>query len=524
MLRLLVASLSLAAAAPQASAGAKATIKSQPFSEAWLHDRAQRLAQSDYTAPADSRSAALAKMSYDDYRRIRFRPEASVWRGDELPFQVQLFHLGHLFTEPVSIYIVERGSARALDYSPKFFDYGGTQFSEPLPEGTGFAGFRVHHPLNRKDYFDEVLVFLGASYFRALGRGNVYGLSARGLAIDTAVPSGEIFPVFREFYLEKPRRGARHLVMHALLDSPNLTGAYRFDVTPGDNTEVRVNATLFPRRATERLGVAPLTSMYLFGENQRGSFDDYRPEVHDSDGLLVWFGNGERLWRPLQNPNRLEVSSFRAESLKGFGLLQRDRQQGHYQDLEATYERRPSVWVEPIDGFGSGSVFLVEIPSREEIHDNVVAFFTPDEKPKPGVPVRFAYRLLWGMAPTPATPAATTAATFTGSAWRVGVPAKEQPYDASARKFVIDFASSAPLKSADGLQAVVTAASGAAKDVRVQPQPVIGGYRVTFDFVPADAAPVELRCFVRRGETALTETWSYRFSPPREAATHQAHK
>ncbi len=524
MLRLLVASLSLAAAPPQASAGPEATGTSRPFSEAWLHDRARRLAQSDHVAPADSRSAALAKMSYDDYRRIRFRPEASVWRGDELPFQVQLFHLGHLYTQPVSIHVVEGGHARALDYGSRLFEYGGTRLGEPLPEGTGFAGFRIHHPLHRRDYFDEVLVFLGASYFRALGRGNVYGLSARGLAIDTALPSGEIFPVFREFYLEKPRGGARSVVVHALLDSPGLTGAYRFDVTPGDKTEVRVAATLFPRRATERLGLAPLTSMYLFGENQRGSFDDYRPEVHDSDGLLVWFGNGERLWRPLQNPSRLEVSSFRAESLKGFGLLQRDRQQAHYQDLEAAYERRPSVWVEPIDGFGSGSVFLVEIPSREEIHDNVVAFFTPDEKPKPGVPLRFAYRLLWGMAPAPATAAATTAATFTGSAWRVGVPAKEQPYDASARKFVVDFASRAPPKSADGLQAVVTAAGGAARDVRVQPQPAIGGYRVAFDLVTAEAAPVELRCFVRRGETALTETWSYRFSPPREAAARQERK
>jgi periplasmic glucans biosynthesis protein len=510
LIRLLIASLSLAApSAPMASAG-----DPRPFNEAWLRAHAQQLARSEYVATTQKCPPALAALSFDEYRTIRFRPEASIWRSARSPFELQLFHLGHFFTEPVSLYLVEGGRAHPLRFAPELFDYGGIRFDEPLPETLGLAGFRVHSPLNRKDYLDEVLAFLGASYFRALGRGSAYGLSARGLAIDTALPGGEVFPVFREFYVEKPAAGARHLVVHALLDSPSISGAYRFDLFPGDPTEVRVDATLFPRRSVERLGVAPLSSMYLFGENDRRGFDDYRPEVHDSDGLLIWFGNGERLWRPLQNPERLEVSALRAESLKGFGLLQRDRQTDHYQDLEALYERRPGVWIEPIEGFGSGTVYLVEIPSREEIHDNVVAFFTPEAKPVPGTPIHFAYRMTWGMAPSPPVAAATVVATRLGDARQVGLPAEKQGLDAQARKFVVDFVSPAPLAVDGTVEALVTASGGSVKSTRVQPYPAIGGYRAVFDFEPGGQDPVEMRCFLRRNQVALSETWSYRFSPP----------
>ncbi len=525
MTLLLIASLSASlnlAATPAPAAPATAvslSTESQPFSETWLRDRAQQMAQADYAPLTGKLPPALTDLTYDQYRDIRFRPDASLWRSAKLPFQLQLFHLGLFFTDPVSLHVVERGRARTMRYTSNLFNYGKTRFSEPLPDTLGFAGFRIHYPLNRKDYFDELMVFLGASYFRALGRNNLYGLSARGLAIDTAEPTGEIFPVFREFYVEKPAKGAKgakHLVVHALLDSPPMTGAYRFDIIPGDNIEVRVTTTLFPRRSVQRLGVAPLTSMFLFGENGRRGFDDYRPEVHDSDGLLIWFGNGEQLWRPLQNSDRLEVSEFRAEGLKGFGLLQRDRNQSHYEDLEASYERRPSVWIEPREGFGKGSVFLVEIPSREEIHDNIVAFYTPEAKPAPGTPIRLAYRMYWGMKTGPRPFVGSTVGTRTGSARQVGLAANQQKVDASARKFVVDFASPVPVTSADDVEAVVSASSGEAKNTRVESYPAIGGYRAVFDFVPNGANPVELRCFLRRGDTALSETWSYRFTPQRE--------
>jgi len=483
------------------------------FDESWLRARAQHLARSSQ-APVAQIPEPLRKLTFDQYRKIRFRPEASVWHDAGLPFQLQPFHLGHIYVEPVALYLVEQGRACPLRVARGMFDYDG-QLAEPPPEGLGVAGFRALHPLNRKDKLDEVVAFLGASYFRALGRGSVYGLSGRGLAIDTAAQGGEEFPAFRELYVERPRRGARELVVHALLDSPSVTGAYRFRIVPGDPTEIGVSATIFPRRAVGRLGLAPLTSMYLFGEKDRRGFDDYRTGVHDSDGLLIRFGNREQLWRPLQNPDRLEVSEFRAESLQGFGLLQRDRQPDHYADLEALYERRPSVWIEPTEGFGAGSVLLVEIPTREEIHDNVVAFFTPDAKLAPGVPARFSYRMLWGSAPQPRDGTSTVVATRLGSARRIGVPAAEQPVDREARKFVIDFASPAPPVNAGGAEAVVTVSSGAVKNARVQPLASAAGYRAVFDFSPGGSELVEMRCFLRRGEAALSETWSYRFQQPR---------
>ena len=257
----------------------------------------------------------------------------------------------------------------------------------------GYAGFRLHYPLNTTEYYDELISFLGASYFRALGKGQKYGLSARGLAIDTAVQTGEEFPVFKEFWLKKPLRKDSNITLYALLDSPSVAGAYTFIITPGLNTTVDVDAVLFPRKPIGKLGIAPLTSMYLFGENSKNRFDDHRPEVHDSDGLLVWNGNDEWLWRPLDNSKYLRVSSFSDNNPKGFGLMQRDRKPEHYMDFEAMYEQRPSVWVEPLDDWGKGVVQLVEIPSVQEIHDNIVAFWIPNQKIEPGKEYRFRYML-----------------------------------------------------------------------------------------------------------------------------------
>jgi periplasmic glucans biosynthesis protein len=511
---LLLTTVMLAALA----APAEGTADDQPFSEARLNERAQHLARSPYVPERGALPKQLAQLSFDQYRGIRFRPDASVWRGGKELFQLQFFHLGHIYREPVSVYLVEGGRARAVRYARALFDYGANALTDPLPDTLGFAGLRVHFPLERKDTFDELVAFLGASYFRALGRGNSYGLSARGLAIDTAVASGEIFPRFREFYIERPAAGARRLVVHALLDSPSTTGAYRFDIVPGKNTSMAVTATLYPRLGAERLGIAPLTSMYFHGENDRIGTDDYRPEVHDSDGLLLWMGNGERLWRPLRNPDRLGVSVFRADALKGFGLLQRDRHPDHYQDLEATYERRPSVWVEPGQGFARGSVFLIEIPSREETNDNIVAFFTPDQGLRPGTPMRFTYRLLWGKAPEPPIAIAAAVATYTGSARQIGVPDAQQPLPPSARKLIVDFAPAPTPASADGVEAVVTASSGEVRNARVQVHPNIHGYRAVFDLIPKGTAPVELRCFLRRDGRALTETWTYRLERPAEEA------
>ena len=484
----------------------------QPFGEAWLAQRAEQLSRAPYDAGEGGVPRALAELGYDRFRDIQFRKEASLFRGTGASFELQLFHLGFLYRQPVAVLLVENGKARRVAYSPGLFDFGPNRLPE-LPPTLGFAGLRILSPINDPSHMDEVIAFLGASYFRAVGRGNTYGLSARGLAIDTAEPAGEEFPWFRELYVETPAPGARRLVIHALLDSQTATGAYRFDVTPGDTTEVRVTAALYPRKEARRLGLAPLTSMFLFGEEGGNRFDDYRPEVHDSDGMLLWLANGERVWRPLRDPERLELSAFRAEGLKGFGLLQRDRDAAQYQDPETDYQRRPSGWVEPLEGFGKGTVHLVEIPTKEEVNDNVVAFFTPDERLAAGTPVRFAYRLLWGRAPEPPVQVATVEATRIGTARVPGVPDDKQPLPPIARKVVLDFRPPFLPVTAEGVEAVVDASSGVVKNVRVQVHAATQGYRAVFDFVPEPGKAAELRCFLRRGE-ALSETWTYRLPAP----------
>ena len=332
---------------------------------------------------------------------------------------------------PVHIYEVADGMARQVLYTPQLFDFGQNGFKPDFPEDLGFAGFRLHAPLNRPDYLDELAVFLGASYFRALGRNQRYGISSRGVAIDTGLPKQEEFPSFRRFWLERPAPGADQIVVHALLDGPSLTGAFSFKIRPGDATVMDVEATLYPRQAIELLGIAPLTSMFLFGPNDRQGVDDFRPQVHDSEGLQIWSGSGEWFWRPLVNPQQLRLSLFSDKDPKGFGLMQRTRAFEEYEDLEARFGLRPSLWVEPLEGWGQGHVRLIEIPSPAEVNDNIVAFWVPRAPVEAGSEWRFKYRLYWSMEAPVRPELAQTAAT------RVGMGGS--PPDGESRKFVIDF-------------------------------------------------------------------------------------
>jgi glucans biosynthesis protein len=323
--------------------------------------RARDIASRPYKAPPDRLPQELKDLDYDAMRDIRFKPQDALWRAEKLPFELMFLHLGRGVREPVAINTIEQGRVHKVPFDPAHFDYGRNRVDPQKLRDIGFAGFRVHYAVNTPSYKDEVLVFLGASYFRALGKAQVYGVSARGLAVDTAQPEGEEFPRFSEFWIERPRRGATSLTIYALLESRRLAGAYRFVLAPGTDTVMQVSAQLFLRDPVGKLGIAPLTSMYAFGENQPGR-DDYRPEVHDSDGLSIESREGEWIWRPLVNPRRLLVTSFTLDSPRGFGLMQRDRQPTSYEDPEALYERRPSVWVEPAGAWGAGRVELVQIP------------------------------------------------------------------------------------------------------------------------------------------------------------------
>ncbi len=468
---------------------------------------ARALAKRDHREP-ESRLPEYAKaLSYDQYRDIRFRDDAALWRTEKRPFQAQFFHPGFLYTQPVAVNVVERGRARPVPFTTALFSYGALVKPAALEGVEGFAGLKLTTPLNQPDHFDEVVSFLGASYFRALGRGNVYGLSARGLAIDTALPTGEEFPSFRELWVETPAPGAQRVVVHALLDSPSLTGAYRFVITPGARTVMEVQATLFARREVKQLGIAPLTSMYLFGENDRGSAEDFRPEVHDSDGLFVWMGTGEQVWRPLQNPRHLSVSSFQTQNPRAFGLLQRDQAFSSYEDLEARYDRRPSAWVEPVGSWGPGTVHLVEIPTPQEVHDNIVAAWVPETPLPEGGELKLAYRLHWGFAPPWTKGVARVSATRITAA----------PDAPTVRRFILDFARSPGVVEPESkaVEAVVGASRGRVLHTTVQPHPVTGGWRATFDLLadPESDEPIELRCFLRSGQQTLTETWSYAWAP-----------
>lgn len=481
--------------------------KTQPFSPQWLVQQAEVAAKKPFDTAAPKLPGFIDKLDYDAYRDVRFRADQALWREQNLPFTAQFFHLGSVYKRPVHVYEVADGVAREVLYETQLFDYGKNRFDEAVPDTLGFAGFRLHHPLNRPDYQDELVTFLGASYFRSLGRGQIYGLSARGVAIDTGVPTGEEFPFFRDFFVERPRPGATRIVVHALLDSRSMTGAYSFAITPGKSTIMDVSATLFPRRKVERLGLAPLTSMFLHGDTTPPRAEDFRPNVHDSEGLSLWAASGDWLWRPLANPKRLRLSVFAESDLRGFGLLQRSRDFREYQDLEAQYERRPSCWVEPVQGFGQGAVWLVEIPADAEIHDNIVAFWMPAAAPEPGQRVDLAYRLHWGEPPhRPAL--ATVAATRAGRGGNSGRPAD------GLRKFVIDFRGGALDKVTDPAQIepVITVSEGKIASNLVQRLPGPADWRLIFDFRPEGSRPQELRAFLKHGAEALTETWSFQWT------------
>lgn len=445
------------------------------------------------------------KMTYDQWRDIRFRPERALFRDEKLPFQVQLFHPGLYFEKSVKVNVVDASGVHPFPYSTALFDYGKNKFAAKIPADIGYAGLRIHYQLKSKDYFDEVAVFLGASYFRAVGRDNVWGLSARGLAIDTVEPGGEEFPSFVEYWLEKPAPHATHFVLYALLDGPTVTGAYRFDVTPGEQTSMAVEVVLFARGTrAAKIGLAPLTSMFFFGENTTRKFEDFRPEVHDSDGLLLHFAGGEWLWRPLDNPPRIDVASFAMRDPRGFGLIQRDRDFDHHQDVETRAERRPSAWVEPRGSWGDGHVQLVEIPTDNEKLDNVVAYWVPASPPRPGAPLRLGYTLRWFVDDPGRPPGARAVATRRD---RGTIDTSHEGY-----RYVVDFSGDAlrALDEASAPRAVVSATGGAkVYDTNVYKNPVTGGFRLTFQIKPKDDKPVELRAYLERNGDVLSETWSY---------------
>ena len=467
-------------------------------------DRIARMASALATTPHQANAAPLAErmaeLPPEKYHAIRFDPQASLWRNDGLPFQVQFFPRGSYFHHAVSVNVIDGDTVSPFPYNPSYFDFAGAGLETPPPEDLGFAGFRLMYPLNDPQRFDELAVFLGASYFRVLAAGQHYGLSARGLAIDTGLAKKEEFPYFREFWLRKPAAGARTLEFYALLDSESLTGAYHFRLTPGSESQLEVRARIYTRRAVEKLGLAPLTSMFLYGENTTRPIDDLRPEVHDSDGMLLANGHGEWIWRPLINRDKLQISSFADENPRGFGLMQRDRDSRHYQDLDFNYERRPSAWVEPQSPWGKGALQLLEIPSDSERYDNIGLLWVPERPVEAGQVWPFAYRLRFASSypDFPASGRALATREASGS-------------DEGLRRFAIEFGEGplAELSDTQAVQLIVSASSGKVVATSAKRNPATGTWLARFELDPEGEDAVELRAFLRDQDHALTETWSY---------------
>ncbi|HTV33868.1 MAG TPA: glucan biosynthesis protein D [Methylocella sp.] len=488
--------------------------EASPFTFDGLKALARRMAGEPYAGPARPAPEIVGKIDYEAWGKIKFDMDHALFAEGPGRFPVSFFHLGKFFPKAVAVHVVEAGQAREIIYDPSYFDMPADSIARLLPKGAGFAGLRIQEARDgaldwRKN---DWVAFLGADYFRSIGELYQYGLSARAVALDVATAGKpEEFPDFTQFFIEESQQSGESMTLYALLEGPSIVGACRFGLTRGKSVVMDIEQSLYLRADIERFGLAPLTSMYWFSETKKETGIDWRPEVHDSDGLALWLGNGERIWRPLNNPPRIITSSFASENPRGFGLLQRDRNFDHYQD-GVFYDRRPSLWVEPKGVWGKGAVQLVEIPTDDEIHDNVVAMWVPEKAAVAGSEVNLAYRLHWAAdEPTP-TDLARCVATRLG---RGGEPGKPRPK--GVRKFVVEFLGP-PLESLPfGVlpEAVLWASRGSFSYIFTEavPDGVKGHWRAQFDLTVTGQEPVEMRLYLRSGDQALSETWLFQYHP-----------
>jgi glucans biosynthesis protein len=491
----------------------------------YVAQRALERAQKPFHSPRADLPKVLRQdnLDYDKYREIRFRRDRALWSADDLPFRIEFFHPGYLYQEPVHIYEFTLTHVQPIRFVQDFFDYGDLHIQNEIPANTGYAGFRILYPLNKTNQLDELGAFLGASYFRLLGKDQRYGLSARGLALDCGESDRpEEFPIFTDWWLGKPDKEDMELRLYAILDSVSCVGAYEFDIRPGETTVCDVEAVLYlrtpkkiqavnpKRQPIATIGLAPLTSMFLFGKNSERKFDDYRPEVHDNDGLLVRMANGEVFWRPLDNPSIMRHQIFSAPNIRGFGLLQRERSFAAYQDMFNLYHLEPSVWVEPHGNWGEGNLHLVELSADYEGLDNIVAFWDPKNKPAPLEPYRFGYTLKWEMGDEDAKLSENKVVSTS-----IGLDSRFS----NARQIMIDF--SGPKLDAisedNPPQAVAYCSTNAAIiGNQVLRNPFLRTWRVVLKMQPnaGNIDPVDLRCTLQNGTNILSETWTYQWSPP----------
>lgn len=485
--------------------------KNKPILESVIAE-ARESAKSDFQANDHGLDDKLKNMDYQAYKAIHFKPKEALWKNKS-PYEIQFFHPGFLYDEPVSVTIVERdNSTAALPFDANMFRYEkkAKKVKGLTNKKSGFAGFRIHYPLNDSEYKDEFAVFQGASYFRLIGKNQVYGISARGLAIDTALPEGEEFPRFTKFWLIKPGSG-ESITIYARLESQSVAGAFAFTLYPGESTKADVQAWLFARADINKLGVAPFTSMFLYGENTEKRHDDYRPEVHDSDGVLMITEKGEQIWRPLTNPSRLQITALSDTAPQAFGMLQRDGSFNNYLDAEANYHARPGLWVVPKKGFGKGKLEVVEIPTDAEIHDNIVAYWVPEQSMEEGQSRYFSYRVRTVNQEPKLYDKAVVVRTRQGVSH---LPGFESSDEQTVRRFVVDFTLPSGFSlDTDEIDLILDVNRGSVKQARIFKVNGNSEIRATFLLMPDSQKPVDMRLFLNHQDKQISEVWNYVYQP-----------
>ena len=473
----------------------------RPFDFNLVVDLARDLAKKPHQAAGPTLPAPFSNLTYDQYVAIRPKQDMAIWANEATGFVIEPLHRGFLFSAPVAINIVENGVVRRLSYDVRQFDFGKMAIPGKVPD-LGFSGFRVLHARSGKG-LGEVAIFQGASFFRSLANGQNFGLTARALSIRTGDPKGEEFPAFREVWIDRPSPVSDVLVIHALVDSDSMTGAYRFTLRPGDMTIIDTECTLFTRSAADFYGLGCMAGMFLFGPVQRRGVDDLREGVYDVSGLQILNGNGEWLWRPVSNPQTLQISAFLDANPRGFGLLQRERNFNQLQDDDQHWEMRPSLWIEPINDWGEGSVALVEIPTDSENNDNVICFWRPKAVLQPGAETAFSYRQFWCWTP----PDHPTLAVVTGTRAGRGSTGKR-------RRFLVEFTGELfadPVRGGD-IQPTLSSSVGSVVSIRPFVSRERKTLRVLFELDFGGDNLAELRLVLESAGKPVSETWLYRWT------------
>ncbi|WP_081297883.1 MULTISPECIES: glucan biosynthesis protein G [unclassified Gilliamella] len=487
------------------------SFSSWAFSFDDVAEKAEKLSKKAYVQPSKNIPNELASLQFADYQKILFNHQKAYWGDRKNRFKLEFYHEGMYFDVPIKINEIVDNKVNPIEYDPNYFDLSPINLDKLSSKDLGFAGFKVHYPINNPTKTDdEIFSALGGSYFRAVGKDQHYGLSARGLAIDTGEMSGEEFPRFKEYWIERPEPNQKHLVIYALLDSPSVTGAYKITLVPSIDTTITVQARVFFRNSVKKLGIAPLTSMFLFGPNYPSPLLNYRPAMHDSNGLSILASNNEWIWRPLNNPKRLSFSSYSLENPKAFGLIQRDKGFDDYQDLDDHYEQRPSVWVEILNNWQKGRVELVEIPTADETNDNIVAFWVPEKQYQAGDVLDTKYRLHYTLNEKQRYPNNVAQAISTrlslGDIKQANLIRKLDGSNA----YVIDFAGP-ELSEKDPVKVISSINNGAIVSCDVQYNPIIKGWRVIVRFNVEDnkkATDIRIQLASQATNEVISETWS----------------